>query len=289
MSTQTEAPTKASSSALPLWGNVGHCISLTSTLLFAACVCFFLNKDDASDPLFDDTWRQEGFCVTNPETPAKNSHAACFYVDAVMAIVLGALYLKNRHNPELKHEHFIMGPGILGILGHGIAHGGIARSMQKIMEAVTEEEAAVVKEEEHTTFFRFIGPLLFWLPLLKASMPNAKLRFVLLGALISNHMTSIIPDNFQFTIVQTILMVAFSANQLMRSSEEKKDIHYSLYAWIVSIPITLVGWMESTMCSSFVKDILYGHLVYDAYIPVGMLIWYFLCMNSKKDVKVKTH
>ena len=101
-----------------------------------------------------------------------------------------------------------------------------------------------------------------------------------------------ITGKFDFTYVQTVLMTCFSFKELLqRPRAEKENISYPLFAAIVTLPLSYVGWMETTQCSSFVRDYLYGHVVYDAYIPISILMWYLLCYahakSSEKRFKAK--
>jgi hypothetical protein len=43
------------------------------------------------------------------------------------------------------------------------------------------------------------------------------------------------------------------------------------------------------MCSKFVQDYFYGHLAYDIYIPVSMIVWYTIVHNIEagKQGKIK--
>jgi hypothetical protein len=123
---------------------------------------------------------------------------------------------------------------------------------------------------------------------MKASMTNAPMVVVVVSALLANGLLTTVPPNLGFTTVQTILLVAFSCNQLLRPHDEKRDLHYVLFAWMVSFPLTLVGWMESTMCTAFV-----GHSGYDAYISLSLLAFYLLCIRNanhhQQQQTSKTH
>ena len=77
---------------------------------------------------------------------------------------------------------------------------------------------------------------------------------------------------FGFTYTQTVLMLSFSINQLGKAKDDK-GFAYQSYATIVSIGVPLVGWLESTMCSSFVIYI-GGHLIYDGFIAAATLVFY---------------
>ena len=60
--------------------------------------------------------------------------------------------------------------------------------------------------------------------------------------------TVLIPGKFAFTYVQTALLWASSPVELAR---EDKDRYYDLYAWLVGVPITIMGWVEATTCEGF--------------------------------------
>jgi hypothetical protein len=128
---------------------------------------------------------------------------------------------------------------------------------------------------------------IFWMCLIKASLPNVKTATVAVVVLGAQFFQLFVPNQFGFTYVQTVLMLAFSLNQLNRPTKEK-DFSYALYAALVGLPVTMVGWMESTQCSAFVMDYLYGHVVYDAYIPCSMLVWYLTCYHRAVRANYET-
>jgi hypothetical protein len=302
--------TLTSSDRLRVWGDIGHVATLISTVVFAASVVTWVDQviekeDDAvvvgetgsisnnsssTFPLFDTQWQRQGFCITHPETPEWSSHAVCLYVDVLFAIVLALIYWPHRNRSVLRHANLLVSTNVLGTIGHGLAHGGLAYHMyvqqQQLQQQQTgiannEDVAAAVPTDETATLLNwFVFPILFWLPLMKAAMSNAPNYVVTILALLANGLVATVPDHLGFTVVQTILLVAFSLNQLLRPTDEKQDLHYVLYSWMVSFPLTLVGWMESTMCSLFVRSVLYGHVVYDAYIPVSALAFYLMCIRN---------
>jgi hypothetical protein len=299
--------TLTSSDRVRVWGDIGHVATLISTVVFAASVVTWIdqrvndNKQEENDAfgggetgiinnsssLFDAQWQRQGFCIAHPETPEWSSHAVCLYVDVLFAAVLALTYWPHRNRPALRHANLLVATNVMGTIGHGLAHGGLAYHMYQQQQLQTtgmannEDVAAVVPTDETATLLNwFVFPVLFWLPLMKAAMSNAPFYVVTITALLANGLVATVPDHLGFTVVQTILLVAFSLNQLLRPSDEKQDLHYVLYSWMVSFPLTLVGWMESTMCSSFVRSILYGHVVYDAYIPISALAFYLLCIRN---------
>ena len=112
---------------------------------------------------------------------------------------------------------------------------------------------------------------LLWIGLLKAATPSLS-NFALGGLVLGAQLVQLlVPKYLASTYVQTIIFLVFSMNQLVRNKKEK-DYSYTTHPWIVGMPLTLVGWMEGTQCTAFVKDRLYGHLVYDAWIPLDRIV-----------------
>jgi hypothetical protein len=114
-------------------------------------------------------------------------------------------------------------------------------------------------------------------------MPNVPIEFTLPLSAVFHYLQSFTPREFGFMYTQTVLLMASSINQLVRRKDEK-NYQFALYPWLVGLPLIGIGWIESTLCLKFVKDKLYGHLIYDGYIPVSIAIWYLLCLwdNNKR-------
>ena len=172
-------------------------------------------------------------------------------------------------------------PGIVGIFAHGLGHGHVGKIMREQGNELVEDSQLTgleyMESKTPVEILQLQAPLLvFWLGLIKASAPNLSSLSIVGLSLASLLGQMFVPQYFGFTYVQTVLMLVQSINQLSRKKQEK-DFMYAVNPILVGIPVTLVGWMESTQCTSFVKDKLYGHLVYDGFIPFGMLTWYVVC------------
>jgi hypothetical protein len=269
-----------------LVGNAAHILTLISTGMFAVTAGNLMH--DPTSTFFDEVWQKDGFCVTNRDVPYLNSHDMCLYVDTVLAVLCGLLYMKWQKDPGMEDANLIFKLGIPGIVFHGFGHGAIAKGMRD--GVVVENGQALGIEllnemQPHQLSQLVLLGISFWYALSKASMPavnNTVVVFLATGAALRQ---LYVPQEFGFTYVQTVLLFQFSINQLARPSTEK-NFAYCLYPILVGLPLTFVGWMESTMCSSFVKDYLYGHLVYDAYIPISMMAWYII-VHSRGQRSVK--
>jgi len=278
-------------------GNAAHLMSLVSTCIFCGLVASSLSSTaKSSSTIFDKAWQEQGFCIAHPDEAFRTSHDVCLYVDTAASVFLAAVYWLLKDTEGLQAVNPLMVAAIPGILGHGIGHGALAAAARSGMASFTAEgsnstttSAAgyttismdVLKDVAETqgigmAVVSLLPLVVFWLTLIKASMPNIAAKWVVLTAAAAEVGLLFVPGNFGFTYVQTVLMLAFSLNQLARPAKEK-DFSYAAYAVILSVPVTVMGWLESTLCSVFVKDWLYGHVLYDAYIPAALLAWYLSC------------
>lgn len=258
-------------------GDACHAITIVSTLGFALLAGKYMR--DPSSTVFDAQWTQEGFCITNRDVAYWNSHDLCLYVDTAMTIVSALLFFAWRKDPGMERANGIFQANIPGVLLHGLGHGALGKAIRDGTANLEDSHKLPIEVamEQHETTLEIIQSILplaaFWFFLSKASMPQVSNVSIVLAASLATVRHIYTPNDFGFTYVQTILMLQFAINQLSRPASEK-DLSYFLYPAMVGLPLTLVGWMESTMCTTMVKDWLYGHLAYDAYIPLAMMAWY---------------
>mgnify|MGYP005850105445 CR=1 FL=1 len=254
-------------------GNVAHVVSLVSVATFAFCVA-------TQRQLFDAYWKEWGFCVANVDVPYWNSHDLCFYTDTFLAFVVGVMYMLLYKEPGMQPANDLVGFSTLGVLGHGAGHGAIAAGMRNGYENMLEDGQKLNYEVTHfdsaMEFALKMGPyLFFWIALLKSAVPKGSWSSIAGMSAASMALGLIIPKNLGFTYVQTILFLAFDINEMLKPKKEK-GFEYALYPIMVGIPVSVVGWIESTMCTKGVIDI-GGHLIYDACIPLCMLAFYMVC------------
>ncbi|KAL7563941.1 hypothetical protein ACA910_017556 [Epithemia clementina (nom. ined.)] len=260
-------------------GNKAHFAAIVSTLSFGVLVAHLVK--DETDTLFDAEWKKEGFCVANADVPYWTSHDMCLYVDTASALFLALVFLLLRKTPGMERANELLIPGFIGILAHGLGHGTVGRVMR--------DEGTMMGEDSDQTGLDMIQGLplseaiqlqipgtLFWLGLIKASGPNMNIFTAIVVSLAAMLGQLFVPKYFFFTYVQNVLMLSYSINQLSRKRNEK-DFMYATHAMIVGFPVTMVGWMESTQCTAFVKEKFFGHLVYDGFIPFAFLTWYIVC------------
>mmetsp|Transcript_14179 Transcript_14179/g.21290 ORF Transcript_14179/g.21290 Transcript_14179/m.21290 type:complete len:273 (+) Transcript_14179:80-898(+) len=267
------------------WKKVGdsaHLFCMLNAAIFAFIVV--MHNESA---IFDDVWRHDGFCVSNRDVPYFNSHDLCLYFDTASAIIVGLIYYKFKDTPGMEPANELVKFNVFGIFGHGVGHGFISQAMRSGTVASSPDDVLdLIANSSLIELVQKFGPLLFfWLMLLKATMPKGSFGVVVPMATVAAFMNAIVPLQFGFTFVQTVLLFAFSVNQLMRPDVEKDKV-YALYPMYVGCPLSVIAWIESTQCSNFVMAI-GGHLIYDAYIPISMIYFYFVCWKDCSQSKVK--
>ena len=248
-----------------------HLVSLLNVLAFAVAV--------ACDwSFFDPEWKREGFCIANADTPYWTSHDLCLYADIVLAAAMAVVYRSLRDTSSMETNELIK-CNIAGMLVHGLGHGLIAKALRdelvpthynttgwEAIEMMSAIDAVRIK----------LPFALFFLVLLKSAMPNASWRTILHCTVLSSVCWLFFTTQFGFTYIQTVLFMAFELNQLWRPEQEKKLFVYAVYPILVSIPIGIVGWIESLQCSNGVRE-LGGHMIYDVSIPVCLTVFYLVC------------
>jgi hypothetical protein len=264
------ATTTANSSFWRRVGDAAHVINFLNALLFAFSV---VRQPDWFDP----EWRKDGFCVSNADKEFWTSHDLCLYVDCALAAVVGVFYLLLRTQPGMESANELVQFNILGVVGHGIGHATIAKAIRDGFVADGERTGWEMAQREplQNVLSQSIPILVFWVLLLKAAMTKASYPTVFVSAVLASTAALFFPSRLNFTYVQTILFAAFDINEVMRPISEK-GFEYGLYPLLLGIPLGVIGWAESTQCSSGIID-LGGHVIYDAYIPISMLIFYLTC------------
>jgi hypothetical protein len=269
------------------WSRIGdftHVALIINASIFAYAVV--VHNDSG---IFDPVWQPEGFCVANRETPFWNSHDLCLYFDTVFALVHGLLYLALRNYPGMDPANELVKFNILGVAGHGFGHGAIAKAMREGVESSGLDQTGldtIFSKSPIEIVVKMIPFLIFWIFLLKATMPSAKMNVILPMTAASIAGNVLVPQQFGFTYVQTVLLLAFSVNQLLRPSNEK-EFAYALFPMIAGFPVSVIAWIESTMCSKGVLDI-GGHLIYDAYIPLASMAFYMIYWAVSGSAKPKS-
>lgn len=265
------------------WNKVGdfcNLLSICNAALFAVTVVF------RGDLVFDPVWRQDGFCVSNKEVPFWNSHDLSLYIDIIGSIVLLVLYYAFKGTPGMGVAEEFVKMNILGVLGHGLAHGGIAKLIREDLSHNSPVNSTIITTTNDVNKDIKIGQIIvvsfFWISLLKGALPKQSLtKTIIPMTVVTMILQSHVPGQYDFTYVQTILLLSSSLSELLRPAEEKITIQYGLFPMMVALPLGVVAWIESTQCSKFVLDI-GGHLIYDGYIVVSLIGYFLTCLFENK-------
>ncbi|CAJ1932324.1 unnamed protein product [Cylindrotheca closterium] len=252
-------------------GDILMGVSAGSVLVYTVLVLMYA---EPGSKIFDEQWVQDGFCVINKDVPYLSSHDLCFYADVILVLLGFKVYQKLKDScSEMRLMDDLMKFNLLGHLGHGIAHEGIAWMLYRSGD-VDDTDATSSNRLEKLTNMDTIQRLpllvilfLFWCGLLKGAMPKSSNGTIALFSLPAVLGQLVVKEVFSFGYVQAVLSVAFTYTQLNLTSDLK---NYGYLANSIAFTVvSLVPWIESTACQSFVSK-LGGHLIYDVSIPVSL-------------------
>jgi hypothetical protein len=260
-------------------GNVLNSIILIAGILYAACVIYFTQP--GRHGVVDDGWKEDGFCIHNKEVAFWSSFDTCLYVDLLFSAILGLLYLKWRTIlPE--HCSQVVPMVIASTVGHGLAHGVMAQSFRSDDDTNNAPPQGLedVPLWQSMAFCAF-----FWFPLLKASLPKVANALVAVLAVLVTYGPMLVgnglPKEHGFAYVQTVVTLAFHTSQLLLDSSssktnEKQRREYFTLPLLAALPPMVASWNEALGCNAYFRD-LGGHMLYDASIIIGFLVYYMDC------------
>ena len=266
-------------------GDMGHLAVCLNAAAFAYMVIF-----ERESGMFDPLWTKDGFCVSNSEVPYWNSHDLCLYFDTLGALILGLVYWKLHGMPGMEEPNTAVKVNVFGVFFHGIGHGGLGKAMREGMMFNAEEDVPLTEKllsQTPSQLATTLGSLvLFWIFLMKAAVPKVSWKMSIPMSIVAAFFGAVVPEYLGFTYTQTVLLFAASLNHVTKSAAEKKDISYGLFPLMVALPLVLIGWVESTNCNKIID--FGGHLLYDAYIPFSVLIYYFVCYHMAQSQEKKS-
>ena len=282
------------------FGNFFHAVNILNTIIYVTTVIIFASSSTTissgissisnGTSILDSEWLKDGFCVTNKEMPYWTTHDLCLYADTILSIILVIIYLALRNTPGMEAANNYLIWNIPSILGHGFAHGGFAKVIRDGSNSDEEDRLTRLLggDPKDILIFFILPTLIFWAPLLKAVMNNMKLQKIIPFAFIASAAGIPLPRQFDFVYVQTVVSLAFSANELSRPKGDKTTFEYALFSFFIIFP-GLIAWVECTLCSNSAMEMLGGHLIFDASIAlmagVGYLLsWLMLDIEKMKSL-----
>eukprot|EP00457_Paulinella_chromatophora_P014327 gb/GEZN01014739.1/.p1 GENE.gb/GEZN01014739.1/~~gb/GEZN01014739.1/.p1 ORF type:complete len:278 (-),score=22.22 gb/GEZN01014739.1/:101-892(-) len=261
---------------------MGNLLVLSNSLLY---LFFMIAHAQHKLDVFSPAVTAEGFCISNKEKSfLVQSHALCLYADTVLALML---FLLSQYGPDLgKVVKETLSSSSAATLGHGIAHGmiGYSNSQKKPLGNIpTFYQYTLVHERAGL----LLGAFAFWFVFFRAGVPRASLKLRCLLALpVGLVNLLLVPDRFGFTYVQTVILCAAALGELCRNDKKEEGIEYTRRAWVVSLPVGIVSWVEAFACESFLVKI-GGHLWYDLSIPLSVFAYWLLMFSSRGQTQVK--
>lgn len=91
-------------------GDAAHVATLLNAVAFLVVVGLYAG-DKASSFLFDEAWKNDGFCVAGKAKSYWSSHDVCLYMDLALATGLAVLFLFLRHTAGLEAANKFIVPG----------------------------------------------------------------------------------------------------------------------------------------------------------------------------------
>lgn len=275
--------------------NVGDaCLAIAAASVLAYTIAALLYAKPGSG-FFDGEWIHDGFCVIRKDIPYWNSHDLCLYFDVVLVVIGLAIYqlLKGSPHKAMKAADEMMVFGMLGHLGHGIAHGFIASEYrsggQRDSRQTFTFERMVDGQDDAAQICKLaLGGVAFWCGLLKGVLPKFSMTklsvlafFVWVGGLF-------VREVLAFSYVQAVINAAFIGAQLVLP-EEEKGYTYAAFA-VSTFVLSMIPWVESTACQT-VASKFGGHLIYDVAIPTLLTTsyctsWKYYSTLHKKEKSV---
>ena len=286
-SKKTESTTASSSdNDYVQYGNIFNAVVLSLSLLYTTCVVIYTQKGRTG--VLDDEWKVEGFCIQNRDVLYWSSHETSTYVDFVFCALLGYLYYNWHTTKGMEFANQFIPMGIVGTLGHGVAHWMLAIKMRQKDTMNNDDEIVATEQQTTSNFETILFCTFFWFPLLKASIPKSSVFHAYTLAIVVTYVQrNYLAEVYGFTYIQTILSVATHVSQLLLSENEKNCRSYMTLPLIAALPAVIISILEATSCNRFFKS-WGGHVWCDACIIIGMTMYYidayFHCTGSTVDV-----
>lgn len=214
--------------------------------------------------VFSSDWMHDGFCIVNKGTPWQ-SHALCFYSDTFFAIILICV---ASGDPLMKP----VVNAIPGIFAHGAGHLLLFATDIPTDPRIHDNSVLALTGG-------VCAASLFYYLLLRPFNVRG------IHSIIHGFITwALLPARFGFTYVQTVLTLLSQVAELKRPPYEK-DVYYTAWVLIVSVPVVFVGWFEAMFCEAFMY--LGGHVVYDTMISLCTCVYVCVirsgCLNRIKE------
>ena len=264
--TDTDTMTKTSAIETPKWrvGTVVNLLILASSIVYLLVV---VGHAYGGWNIFGLNWAADGFCLSFKGTLA-HSHLLCFYTDTAWALLLYSLDTQGRSELQIVKDNSF------SVLVHGIGHGII----WWIGELENMHSPLATQRSTTENMIFLVGGFVFYYSFFRPafSFSATAVQAVVLTVV----QLFAIPSVYLFTYVNTVLTFVILGKQLTA----EKDKFYDRMAWGVSLPITIVTWMEPLTCDDFLIN-MGGHLWFDFSIPASIFLYYLWAKGQEPRAK----
>jgi hypothetical protein len=264
---------------MPRVGDIANGLVLANTAAYLGAV---LAHEYGFAAFFSPSFLADGFCIASKDRPVFQSHALCFYVDTVCTLVLCGLSrryagMKGSDRPSTAAP---------GVFIHGLIHLAAWRqSTTSSYDPATELPGIKMSIPPTEQFWRLALNYAFF-HLLYRSAPSVPNRHGAVhagwGALL---LCYLVPPRFSFSFVNSILLTVAAGYEFL-IPPQAKDRYYDLYGLMVTLPVGLLAWLESSCCESFFRAI-GGHVWYDATIPASIFAYYAVAVHQPASADKK--
>ncbi|CAB9527042.1 expressed unknown protein [Seminavis robusta] len=243
-----------------------------NTLLFVitAVVSYCMLYRFPDESFFDQSWLDNGFCVSSPDSKIWNSHILSFYSDTLMSLALAASYYRMYYNAAVAMEpdlqRALLAGASQGVFFHGLGHfyygtmdatgWDLTWSNRRITQSIISHAVTIAGLSGI-----FTGTLAL------ASFPR-----ILLTAIVGTAGLTLlqVPPTMNFVYLQAIIYLTSALHMLSLNTRNKQTPAYPVYP-LLQFPILAVGVMECMACQTILAP-LGGHLVFDTTISITWLL-----------------
>jgi len=225
---------------------------------------------------------KDGFCVSNKDGSVMwQSHALCFYEDTIFALFIWVLVNYIGKNMVSKDDVEMMNRYSFSTFIHGAAHLVIAYRDYTKDQSYMDSYNNPTKPNLNPSKLKIITLLIFWCTFMHVIHTDQTFSRKAVRSVFWTIVHLLVPRLYAFTFVHCVLVMEFSI-KTMRVKEV--DPFYNIRIPLLNIPNSIIAWMEAFACEKFLQPY-GGHAIYDAFIPITMIIYVFVIFSYSKNTK----
>jgi len=252
--------------------------------------------ETVSFPYLDERWFREGYCApTSKDMVATHVESGTtMSLCLIFCLLVYFSFLKNdaskitmttgaKKNMEQVNSYVFY--YALGNVGHAFVHFLIANAIHRgffppgDMSGMDDLLDPKNTPNYLVAMFKILpGLLFFWIPILKSYMTHVPWKHIIILSIPSYYGTLVVPMKLGFTYAQTVLFCGSALDNLFFvPTDQKEQVAYMLWPFVVVIPSMATSLLESTMCTSNSVMMRLGHSVFDATLVLSCGLFYLIC------------